>query len=254
MTVHWLCVHLSSVYLSFVSRTVGMLHLLPDCRRTERFDWTEEDILDVVTSEGRAVDPNIVLNSPTFKTLNPYHMPDWAGLGIEYMDDIDEWIGEQGRWMEQENLPHAYQDDSEDESATPVCPCHSGFKPTPFQTADVAPSCGHVSMSTTRVCCSGPLGMVLHVTVLLVPPRMMHACHSGTACILVNPPERELLGTFIVLQDEMALDPFIDDMEGGDFGLEEEDGEVALNPSAQMGGASSEEVGGGSLQFGFGEQ
>jgi hypothetical protein len=82
-------------------------------RRGERFDWTEEQIQDVITNEGRAVDPQIVLNAPTFKTQNPYHMPDYASQGIPYLDDLEDWIESEGRWMDQHNLREVEEDEEE---------------------------------------------------------------------------------------------------------------------------------------------
>jgi hypothetical protein len=91
------------------------MHAPRACRRTERHDWTDEEIWDVVTNEGRSVDPFVVLNAPTFKTLNPMHMPDWASQGIEYVDDIEDWITQEGRWMEQDEYAKLSVSDSDDE-------------------------------------------------------------------------------------------------------------------------------------------
>lgn len=64
----------------------------------------------MITNEGRAVDPDIVLNAPTFKTLNPYHMPDYAGQGIEYLEDWEDWLEEEGRWMDQQTMQELGED------------------------------------------------------------------------------------------------------------------------------------------------
>ena len=89
------------------------------CRRDERYDWTDDQIWDVITNDGKSVDPFVMLNAPTFKTLNPLCMPDWAGQGIEYVDDMEDWISQQGLWMTQEEYAsasaHRSQSDDDDE-------------------------------------------------------------------------------------------------------------------------------------------
>lgn len=71
------------------------------CRRGERYDWTDDEIWNIITNDGKSVDPFVMLHAPTFKTLNPLCMPDWASQGIEYVDDMEDWISQEGRWMSQ---------------------------------------------------------------------------------------------------------------------------------------------------------
>lgn len=96
------------------------------CRRAERFDWTEDQIKGIIDSEGRAVDPKIVLNAPTFKTQNPYHLPDYASQGIDYNEDWEDWLESEGRWMDQHNLSEVgVQEDSDDEDPSPEALQHA---------------------------------------------------------------------------------------------------------------------------------
>ena len=75
--------------------------------------------------------PKVVLNAPTFKTQNPYHLPDYASQGIDYLEDWDDWLESEGRWMGQHNLSEVGGEDSDDEDLSlealqhaTVC-CHS---------------------------------------------------------------------------------------------------------------------------------
>ena len=88
------------------------------CRRAERYDWTDDQIWSIITNEGRSVDPFVMLNAPTFQTLNPLCMPDWAGQGIEYVDEMEDWVSQEGRWMSQAeyaNVEALYRDIDEDD-------------------------------------------------------------------------------------------------------------------------------------------
>lgn len=64
-----------------------------------------------------------MLNAPTFQTLNPLCMPDWAGQGIEYVDDMEDWVSQEGRWMSQAeyaNVEALYRDIDDDEDIMEV--------------------------------------------------------------------------------------------------------------------------------------
>lgn len=82
------------------------------------------------------MDPKIVLNAPTFKTQNPYHMPDYASQGIPYLQDMEDWIESEGRWMDQHNLSEVGDDEDSDEdylsaealAQAPVCCTHLPFE------------------------------------------------------------------------------------------------------------------------------
>eukprot|EP00892_Ulva_mutabilis_P009674 jgi/Ulvmu1/7079/UM033_0140.1 len=84
--------------------------------RDERYDWTEDQIWDVITNNGKSVDPFVMLHAPTFKTLNPLCMPDWASQGIEYVDDMEDWVSQQGLWMSQADYARASAHGSDDDS------------------------------------------------------------------------------------------------------------------------------------------
>lgn len=90
------------------------------CSRGERYDWTDDEIWNIITNDGKSVDPFVMLHAPTFQTLNPLCMPDWASQGIEYVDDMEDWISQEGRWMSQaeyasvEAADGSGEDDDED--------------------------------------------------------------------------------------------------------------------------------------------
>eukprot|EP01025_Chloroclados_australasicus_P066710 TRINITY_DN9210_c0_g2_i1.p1 TRINITY_DN9210_c0_g2~~TRINITY_DN9210_c0_g2_i1.p1 ORF type:complete len:350 (+),score=45.93 TRINITY_DN9210_c0_g2_i1:173-1222(+) len=65
--------------------------------RGERYDWTPNQIWDVITNNGVSVDPFIVRESRTFKVQNPLYIQDWASQGITYVDEMEDWIEKQGR-------------------------------------------------------------------------------------------------------------------------------------------------------------
>lgn len=88
------------------------------CRRAERFDWTEDQIKGIIDSEGAAVSPKIVLNAPTFKTQNPYHLPDYASQGIGYLEDFEDWLDSEGRWMDTHNLSEVGVEEDGDEDVS----------------------------------------------------------------------------------------------------------------------------------------
>lgn len=85
------------------------------CSRSERYDWTDDQVWDVITNDGKSVDPFVMLHAPTFKTLNPLCMPDWASQGIEYVDDMEDWVSQEGLWMSQEDYASASAHGSDDD-------------------------------------------------------------------------------------------------------------------------------------------
>eukprot|EP00210_Caulerpa_lentillifera_P007440 g7110.t1 len=70
--------------------TVSIDKRIPEEYR-EGYNWTDEEVWDIITQKGRALDPRKMKKLP-WREVSLDEMPDWAGEGHTYVEEIDEYM------------------------------------------------------------------------------------------------------------------------------------------------------------------